>query len=369
MFDEKYISEYLMEPLELSEWVCFAYRNHFRDNKHRDDWSLLCSARDWIHVAVRYMNRNPLPRRNAESFDVLSYIMAVDNIVEAVNQMHLAIFPGKKPVFWDERDCFPDNLFQMNDFMYFKRLRACFGAHPVDIGDKKRGEDLRFASWSGDFEHSGSFSVLLYSEVVGAGFDKFNIDFQQLNKFVQKYYSYLADLKSELERQYKAYIKSKRKEVFACAGDPQTMLSILWRENKDRMDNSYYESTINQLELIFETPISSEENVALVDRYKTALLESIEEIRTNIQNMKFVDLKSEALMISSPKSMPAGWGYPVGKLISAVFDTSGREMFIYESEIEEMFRGRFVFEYDSLKELYVLVNSALYSMLLEEKEA
>ena len=371
MFDEKFIEGYLSEPADLTDWVLFKYRNNFRDNKYRDDGSLLCSARDWIHVAVRYINNNPLPRRDAESFDVLSYIMAVDNIVEAVNQMHLAIFPGKKPVFWDERDCFPDNFFQMNDFMYFKRLRACFGAHPVDIGDKKRGEDLRFASWSGDFESSGDFSVLLYSEIVGEETISLKIDFRQLHKFAKKYFSYLVELKSELERQYKEYIKSKRNIVFDCAGDPLTMLNILWRENKERMDNSYYESTIDQLKLIFETPISSEENAALVDRYKTALLASIEEIRSNVQNMNFDDLKSEALLTSAPKSMPAGWGYPVGKLVSSVFDQSGKTFLsnMNEREIRDLFEGRFAFDYSSLAELYVLVNSALYSMVQDEQSA
>ena len=85
--------------------------------------------------------------------------------------------------------------------------------------------------------------------------------------------------------------------------------------------------------------------------------------------MNFADLSGEKLLDPMPKSLPNGWTYPIGKLASAAFDTSGRAMFICESEIEEMFRGRFVFEYNSLKELYVLVNAAMYSMLLEEQEA
>ncbi len=369
MLDEQYIENYLMEPNDLSEWILFEYHNHFRNGKHRDDWSLLCSARDWIYMAVRYINNHPLPRRNAESFEVFAYISAIDVIVDAVSQMHRAVFPTAKDVFWGANECFPDNILKMNDYMYFKRLRACFGAHPVDIGDKKKGEELRFASWSGDFESNGNFSVLLYSEVVDGGFISLDIDFEQLNKYVNKYFSYLYVLKSELERQYSDHLERKRNELFLCEGDPVTRLHILQRENKDRLDNEYYASTIDQLIMIFDTPIACEENETLVAKYRTALLDGIEEIKTNIQNMNFVDLSCEKLLCPTPKALPNGWAYPIGKLSSAVFDTSGRGMFIYESEIEDLFRGRFVFEYDSLKELYVLVNAAMYSMLLEEQEA
>ena len=195
MFDERYIEEYL-QLSDLTHWIWFKYHNHFRDKEYRNDWSLLCAARDWIHVAVRYLNSHPLPRRRAQSMEVLSYILSIGNIVEAVDKMHIAIFCPQDPVFYGENDCFPDNCFQMNDWNYFKRLRACFGVHPVDIG--KNGEEKRFASWSGDFESSGGFSVRLYSgEVDGKDMD-LRIDFNQLNRFVKKYYEHLPVLKAAL---------------------------------------------------------------------------------------------------------------------------------------------------------------------------
>ena len=281
--------------------------------------------------------------------------------------MHLAVFSTTVHVFKDQNDCFPNNVFKMNDWNYFKRLRACFGVHPVDIGNK--GEKKRFASWSGDFESSGGFSVRLYSgEVNGQDMD-LSIDFNQLNKFVHKYYEHLPVLKAELERQYSEYLDSKRKESFECIGDPVTRLNTLRRENRDRLDNEYYASTIDQLIMIFDTPITCKENESLVAQYRDALLDGIEEIKTNIQNMNYIDLICEKLLYPMPRSLPNGWTYPVGKLFSAAFDTSGRAMFICENEVEELFKDHFIFEYDSLKELYVLVNAAMYSMLLEEQEA
>lgn len=366
MFERKIIDDF-REQANMLDWACITYSNHFREGKQRDDWSLICSAMDWIDVAARYLRNYPLPRKHAESMEVLTYILSIDNIVEGVTQLHSVIFSSQKKVFYGENDCFPDNEFNMNDYEYFKRLRACFGVHPVDIGNRK-GEKKMFASWSGDFSLSGDFAVMLYSENVGDGFISLDINFDQLNKYGEKYYNSLEAIQRELGRQLIEYIEQKKNEAFECSGNTVERLEVLHRENNTRLFDASYNGTIEKLLMIFSVPITDELNRHMVETYREALLSRIDEIRDNLQEMQYGLLKCDALLPPRPRSLKKEWGYTFSKLSSAVFDTSGREMFIYESEIEEMFRGRIVFEYDSLKELYVLVNAAMYSMLLEEQE-
>ncbi|MBR5717878.1 MAG: hypothetical protein IKX16_02530 [Clostridia bacterium] len=367
MFEKKIIDDFRKQA-NMLDWACITYSNRFRDGKQRDDWSLICSAMDWIDVAARYLRNYPLPRYRAESMEVLTYILSIDNIVEAVTQLHSVILPSEQKVFFGENDCFPDNEFRMNDYEYFKRIRACFGVHPVDIGNRK-GEKRMFASWSGDFSLSGDFAVMLYSENVGEDYLSLDISFNQLNKYGEKYYNHLVNLRDELDRQLVEYIEQKKNELFECTGNPVERLNVLYHENNTRLFSASYNGTIEKLHLIFSEPITNEHNVRMVEIYREALSSGIDDIQSNLQSMQYDRLKCEELLPPSIKSLPKGWGYPFSKLSSAVFDTSGREMFIFENEIEELFRGRFVFEYDSLKELYVLVNAAMYSMLLEDQEA
>ncbi len=367
MFEKKIIDDF-REQANAFDWACITYSNRYRDGKQRDDWSLICSAMDWIDVAARYLRKYPLPRDRAESMEVLAYILSIDNIVEAVTQLHSVVLSTKEKVFCGENDCFPNNEFNMNDFEYFKRLRACFGAHPVNIGNR-RGEKKMFASWSGDFSLSGDFAVMLYSENVGEDYISLDISFSQLNNYGEKYYNHLVFLRDELKRQLVEYIEQKKNELFECTGNPIERLNVLYHENNTRLFSASYNGAIEKLHMIFSEPITNELNAQMVENYRDALLSGIDELQSNLQSMQYGRLKCEELLPPRIKSLKKGWGYHFSKLSSAVFDTSGREMFIYENEIEELFRGRFVFEYDSLKELYVLVNAAMYSMLLEEQEA
>ena len=64
-----------------------------------------------------------------------SYISSVDIIVEAVQQLHRVIFSTAEQLFSKDTDCFPQNKFNKNDLDYFKTIRSCFGAHPVNLDE------------------------------------------------------------------------------------------------------------------------------------------------------------------------------------------------------------------------------------------
>ena len=349
-----------------NEWTLFAYKNV--DN--RNQWNCICSAMDWIEVSAIYLSKHPLSGVTSDmSIEVFSYIACVDIIVEAIEQLHRVIYKTNERVFDQDNDCFPENLFQQNDREYFKNIRACFGAHPVNLHDPEEPDNKyakRFASWSGGGIGKGDFSVVLYSNKVGGNNIILGIEFAQLAAFADKYYSHLTQIKNELNSQYEEFCSRKRNEKFSCIGDPLARLRILKEESSVRLDNDYYRISIDELIRTLETPITCEANKALVDRYYNHLETVIDEIHENLQTMNFKDLKDDTVDFSAKQiPLPNGWVYWVEKLNDARLGLGYHEI-VWGRRIRELFEGWFVFQYESNQELYVLVQAALYAMSCSE---
>ena len=87
------------------------------------------------------------------SIEMYSFISCIDLIVEAIEQLHRVIFDTRKAVFQDDSDIFLGNDFKQNDRRYFKTIRSCFDAHPVNLDDPmdEHSKTKYYASWSGDF--------------------------------------------------------------------------------------------------------------------------------------------------------------------------------------------------------------------------
>ena len=120
----------------------------YKDRNGKNDFSAICSAMDWIEVAVDYINELTLSkdRSNIMSMKVFSFIMAVDMIYSGITTMHRVILntSAKETPFDECHDIF--NL-KKSDNKHFKELRAAFGAHPTDLyGETKK--ETRYASWS-----------------------------------------------------------------------------------------------------------------------------------------------------------------------------------------------------------------------------
>jgi len=97
------------------------------------------------------------------------YVSAIDVVCEGIYQLH-RIFMGKESLpFTDDKSIFNNNILNtQNDDEFFKELRACFGAHPVNLKNRKNKNEKRFASWS--IIGNSSFSkyncnVILYSNI------------------------------------------------------------------------------------------------------------------------------------------------------------------------------------------------------------
>lgn len=70
-------------------FVLFKYRNV----KGKDQWSCICSAMDWITVAMEYIADVEAGRKSCkQSMEMYAYISSIDVVWEAVQQLHRVLF-------------------------------------------------------------------------------------------------------------------------------------------------------------------------------------------------------------------------------------------------------------------------------------
>ncbi len=317
-------------------YALFRYRNE----EGRNRWNCICSAMDWIIVSVEYINRiNLVDTSSMDSIDVFAYLSTIDIIVEAVEQLNRVIHHTPKELFANSVDIFAGNRFGQNDVEYFKTLRSCFGAHPVNLrepGQENNDKLRRFASWSTNAGFGGDFSVVLYSNQSDKDHIFLSIDLQQVLRFGKKYYEHLTVLGESLRSQYETFAIQKRTEKILSPEDPLEHLEVLLRAAEERLNNDVYRTDIQELQLLFSTEVTCPENRKTVDAYRNALLSLIAEMHEHLQNMDFTDLDNYDLLYLSPKGLPNGWGYYYEKLTEVVFG-GGYAPFHWEPRIKELF--------------------------------
>lgn len=239
-------------------WVLHIYKNI----NSKDKWSIICSAMDWINVSIDGIRTDTLLKENGHeaSRRVISFISCIDILFESICQLHKVFFKTEDKPFKDDDTIFKNKLFSASDNKYFKTIRACFAAHPVDLTDYFTGNktEKRYASWSGGLFGKNDFSVLLYSDDKNIPFITMNICFNELMEFASHRYKYLKTIMKEIDRQIKEHIEVYRKKAIIKVTDPLKQINILISELKKRLENDYYSYELTKLKILFETPISNE---------------------------------------------------------------------------------------------------------------
>jgi hypothetical protein len=199
-----------------SYYILHKYRNQGGKNR----WNIICSAMDWISVAVNNYNSFPLEfkREDIDSYcmKVYSFISLIDIIYEAVNQLHRVLIEQSSIPFSDEKIYFKD-IGNMDDNNYFKHIRAVFGAHPVNLNSNK---ERWYASWPTK-DHFGKYDlqVFLYPLDSDKETITFGIHFSELRSFAYSRYNYLNVIIDEINRDFERYIKNCQSEKIEFTGD------------------------------------------------------------------------------------------------------------------------------------------------------
>ena len=98
--------------------------HRYRNNNGKNQWSIICSAMDWISVVV----------------GVMTFIVCIDVLWEAIQQLHRVLLNTENIPFVNEKSVFQHKKFETTDNKYFKTIRACFATHPVNLKDDFSGE-------------------------------------------------------------------------------------------------------------------------------------------------------------------------------------------------------------------------------------
>lgn len=275
---------------------------HVYENKDgKNLWNLICSCMDWLTVATEYLSILEISdsKIDVRVMQTYSFISSIDIIFESINQLHRVFVnpdSGTLP-FKGERTCFNDRLFtEEDDNSYFKSIRACFGAHPVNLkcGGKT---SKRFASWpSNDDFGDGELAIYLYSEEIGEDHKIMHLKYSELSSFLKCRYEYLDVISEKIEHEYSEFKDRLSKQPIELKEDPLEQLRILKNESKYRFNSSYYNDIIEELIMIFETPPLDNSIEHLANNYRKSLNPLITEIRENLQVMNICELEKAYLL-------------------------------------------------------------------------
>lgn len=341
--------------------------NKYRNIDGKNKWSCICSCMDWISVAISYLSENPIPIQygndDLTSVNVYTYISCVDMVFEAIKQLHRIFVSEKGIPFENESSIFTENEYCKNDNDYFKLIRSCFGAHPVNLNDyftSGNSKERRFASWSGGHFSRRDYGVILYSNCPGAKDIFFDISFKELDAFLVRTYSYLIDLIRLIDEDEELSQKTLRNKPIQYDADPLRQLEILEKENVARYNNDYYKCVIEELKLIFGVTITNSDNLIKVNQYRKTIEPAIAELRSALQAMDLEEINSYEECNLYGSSLPHSVSSGFTELADSVFSNVFSYPIFLSSLIKHISSVVVVSGHETDEELYVLAKTAFY---------
>lgn len=362
MLDRSLIKTFRDKVNSNSYFALYKYSNAGDKNQ----WNVICSCMDWIEVAVDYLENSVFDTENinVESMQVYTYISSIDIIWESIQQLHRVIIGDVLP-FEMQKLIFKDNDICKNDNLYFKHIRAVFGAHPnnLDLYDKA---EKWFASWpSKEIYEDYDFAVTLYSLDVKKHDVVFGFRFIELEQFAKTRYEYLNQLIVELDNQYNKYSKEKSNEIIESNEDISKQLSILKTASRERLNNDYYNYIIDDLIVMFDAVDKLGENKKLVAEYRNKLELVILELKNNLQQMVFQELRSDSII---EMRHPEEIHYALSKTFEYIRGTRDESMHSYHIKKISIFLKDQIIIHENMdnKELYLLIKAGLHRYWSEQ---
>ncbi|MNO53241.1 hypothetical protein D3C76_436800 [compost metagenome] len=279
--------------------------NTYCDFNGENRRSLICSAKDWLSVSVNglpYIDLNH-PIDDVRSLNVSQLIVTYDLVVESVKKL-LQVFDLEHPLK-DDNSTFNKSV---PDDRYFKQIRACFAAHPVDLdstdgvkakvkGSIKKTEKY-FASWSSDVGGDANYTVYLYSNKPGSETIPFTMNFAQTHEYTAKRYSLLADIVRAIENKKEQFSLEQSQRLIRRSSDIVEQLRILLEENSTRISkgDGYHYQIKTLIELMTAPKDFPDHEQEAVNPYLRSLSTLVEEINHALQTMRHEELEHGYLL-------------------------------------------------------------------------
>lgn len=332
-----------------------------KDNKNQ--WNCICSSMDWIEVSIDYIleYKNKIQKK---SFDmtVYGYISAIDNIFEAITQLHRVLLETKEVPFNNEYNIFLNNELKYDDNKYFKHIRAVFGAHPVNL---KVAKGKCFASYPSAYHDEYDYAVSIWSNNLDVQDIIFGFKIDDLNKFLYSRYTYLNQLIKIINKEFKNFEENMKKKIISEGNTPLEKLQNLQVASKERLDNEYYKETIGNLIFLFNANFPSEhKNKVLVNKYLKKAQKTIDELYSKLQNMIFDNLEYDIFDYNIPRDI----SYEVSKFFDQIIfyrlnlqDYNQYFLKNIISRLKEYFEDDIIIDKNmEISEIYLLISAVLH---------
>lgn len=315
-FNESLITK-LREEVNNRGFVFFKYR----DVNGKSHWNAICSCMDWLTVSVRSINGlGGLPKDiDEKSIYILSLISYIDIIDECITTLHsvLSGVKGRKSPFIEDKSVFK-GVEGKDDNLYFKELRARFGAHPVNLQDSKSGE-RHFASWPHDSLDGYDLTVMLYTNVKDGKDRQIHLNKSDLIEFASKRVYYLDNLTSIIQEQYQQFTKWCKTTPIAKEKNPVAQVKVLLKASKNRLDSEYIEDYLQMIKNLLPVSMNDERFLGRETKFRLELCVLLDEIYEYLQNGHFgKDL--EHTDVFSTDELYKNNNYVMGKLMSCLLN-------------------------------------------------
>jgi hypothetical protein len=289
ILDSSLLEKFKQAVSDHDDFLINTYSNYIGKNL----WSLICSAKDWLSVSVNGLPYIDLThsRDDVRSLNVLQLITTYDIVLQSIEQLH-RVFKMEHPLKKD------NSVFNaaVPDDAYFAQIRACFGAHPVDLrsADGTKSTDKYFASWSSEISSIGGnddYSVYLYSNNPHTVHPiRFSMSFAKIHEYTIKRYSLLLNVISVIEEKHGIFIEEQRQRpISRHRSDVVEKLQILLKENSTRIrEGDGYHHDIQTLIELFTAPQDfPEQERQEVAQYLKSLHVLIDGLYEAFQSMTF----------------------------------------------------------------------------------
>ena len=153
--------------------------------------------------------------------EFFSLITAITLVMDCIGLLHKTFIDSKTQPFKGEQKIFAHRQFDLDDTDYFKKIRAIFGAHPVDIQIKGKNSKLWYASWPSDGNsQSHQKRVYLYGEDISDKYIEFGISITELFEFYSTRFAYISVIKKSIKSKITEYKTNLQRIPIRRVSDP-----------------------------------------------------------------------------------------------------------------------------------------------------
>lgn len=259
-FDINIINDFNNEIIMGMNHFIFEYYN----NKEKNIWNKICSANDWIHVAIiELQNKHSFSKNMKGNIDFVHFILTLDILSSNIDEMWRSFDTSNKMIKYplkNSKDIFHDKKIYDRDIKsdkeYFEHIRAFFGFHSSNGNEEKiliHGKTVPvrfFSSWPTQ-NNDNEFSVILYSnndEAERLYGGKLSIHVDDLIRYANLRYQSLRKLQVEVKQFYNYIIRDSFEKVNNIKinnDDILTSIKNLKKCANENYMNGFYNDEIN----------------------------------------------------------------------------------------------------------------------------